>query len=121
VIHDPLITVTVSEADGVEMLDVCGELDLTSAESLTSALAAVTARVVIVDLSRLGFIDSTGMRAIDLAHRRLAASGRKLLIVAPDESIAGWTFRIAGFEDVHLMDSREVALLEATRDGLNGV
>jgi anti-sigma B factor antagonist len=93
-----------------EILEVRGELDLTNADMLDEALAQTSTRAVIVDLAGLGFVDSTGMRAIDQAHRRLAAAGRTLLIVAPADSTAGWTFRIAGFGNGSVLESLDVAL-----------
>jgi anti-anti-sigma factor len=95
--------------DEFELLELSGELDLTNARSVDEALAGTTARTVIFDLSALGFIDSTGMRTIDQAHRRFASDGRILLIVAAEDSTAGWTFRIAGFEPGLVLESREDA------------
>jgi anti-anti-sigma factor len=95
--------------DRFELLELSGELDLTNARSVDEALAGTAARAVIVDLSALGFIDSTGMRTIDRAHRRFASGGRILLIVAAEGSTAGWTFRIAGFERGLVLGSREEA------------
>jgi anti-anti-sigma regulatory factor len=59
----------------------------------------------VLDLGLLVFVDSAGIRTIDLAHRALRDSGRTLLVVAPPESRAGWTFRIAGFDSNVVLDS----------------
>jgi anti-anti-sigma factor len=88
---------------------VRGELDLTNASALDEALLQTSARAVILDLDGLDFVDSAGMRAIDRAHRRLADDGRMLLIVAPGESRAAWTFRVAGFADGAVLESVELA------------
>jgi anti-sigma B factor antagonist len=100
------------ETAGAEV--VHGELDLTNAESLDRALSSATSSVVIVDLTGLRFIDSAGMRTIDHAHRRLAGAGRSLLIVAPSESTAGWTLKIAGFGGTFVAGSLELAMRRAT-------
>ena len=92
-----------------------GELDLTNTPELEQALARTASQVVVLDLSELAFVDSAGMRAIDQAHRQLAESDRTLLIVAPAESRAAWTFRVAGFSDDLLHESLDEALLEAVR------
>ena len=70
---------------------------------------------MILDLGGIAFIDSAGIHAIDQAHRRLAETGRSLLVVAPDESRAAWTFRVAGFGEGFVLDSRASALAEAER------
>jgi anti-anti-sigma factor len=88
---------------------VRGELDLTNASALDEALLQTSARAVILDLGGLDFVDSAGMRAIDRAHRRLADDGRMLLIVAPGDSRAGWTFRVAGFANGTVLESVEIA------------
>lgn len=103
---------------GYETITVGGELDLTTVDALELAIGETIARAVIVDLAGLGFVDSTGMRSVDQAHRRLAGAGRILLIVAPPDSTAGWTFRIAGFEEGHVLDSLEAAVARVTDDGL---
>jgi anti-anti-sigma regulatory factor len=72
-----------------------------------------SARVVILDLSGLAFIDSAGLRAIDRANGTMAADGRMLLVVAPESSRAAWTFRIAGFADDSFLDSLDAARLQA--------
>jgi len=104
------------QGESHEIIEVRGELDLTNAETLAEALAGTSTRAVIVDLGGLGFVDSTGMRAIDQAHRRLAAAGRTLLIVAPAESTAGWTFRIAGFSNGSVLESLDLALQQVPDD-----
>jgi anti-anti-sigma factor len=51
------------------LLEVTGELDLVTEPELEAALAAVTAPPVRIDLSRLAFMDSTGLRALLSAAR----------------------------------------------------
>jgi anti-anti-sigma factor len=99
-----------------DVLVVRGELDLTNASEITEALSETTSDTVGLDLTELAFIDSAGLRTIDQEHRRLAAEGRALVIVAPAESRAAWTFRVAGFSDTLLHDSLEAALLSLARD-----
>jgi anti-anti-sigma factor len=82
-----------------EILRAQGELDLTTTEDLGRALEATTKPLVVLDLGMLVFIDSAGLRAIDLGHRLLDDSGRSLRIVAPPDSRAAWTFRVAGTDD----------------------
>ena len=100
--------------DGLETIEVQGELDLTNAAGLEEALQT-TASAVVLDLGGLAFIDSAGIRTIDLAHRRLADEGKQLLVVAPPDSRAAWTFRVAGLADGYVFES--VGLAAAVLDG----
>lgn len=109
-----LLDVDRVELDGLEILRVRGELDLTSAGGLQEAVAATTARTVVMDLSGVAFLDSAGIRTIDDANRTLAATDRTLLVVAPPDSRVAWTFRLAGFADDLLLDSVEAASTQAS-------
>ncbi len=81
----------------VDLVRLRGELDLTNATALHDGVSATSSRSVVVDLTGVVFVDSAGIRAIDSEVKRLRASERLLLIVAPPDSRAGWTFRVAGF------------------------
>lgn len=96
--------------EGCEVIEVGGELDLTNAQSLEEAISGSDAGTVVLDLGGLGFIDSAGVRTVDQAHRRLAREGRTLAVVAPHESRAAWTFRIAGFADGFVRESLDATL-----------
>src|SRR5512139_696092 len=93
------------ELEGVQGVRVHGELDLTNADELSTAIQACTAASVVLDLSPVLFVDSAGVRAIDAEHARLVRSGRSLIVVAPPASRAAWTFRVAGFSDDFVVDS----------------
>lgn len=106
------------DGDRGEIVAVRGEVDLTNADQLGEALAAATGHTVVLDLSELAFLDSAGIRTIDRTRRRLAEEGRELLVVAPPESRAGWTFRVAGLADETVLASLELAVSRAaTSDG----
>ena len=109
----PPLTIERRTAPVGDVLVVRGEVDLTSVQTLEDAIAGVSAPVLVLDLCELEFLDSAGMRAIDHAHRRFGEEGRALLVVAPRESRAGWTLRVAGFAEDFAHESLEVALLEA--------
>jgi anti-anti-sigma factor len=96
------------EATG-DVVQARGELDLTNAHTLGDALCATTTPIVILDVSLLAFIDSAGIRTIDQTYGRLADDGRRLLVVAGDETRAAWTFRVAGFGDDFVVGSMDEA------------
>lgn len=70
-----------SERDAAHV-HVSGELDIATAPQLTEALdAALTnASLVLVDLSRLTFVDCIGLGAITAVHNRARSSARKLVL-----------------------------------------
>lgn len=103
-------------ADGTaRIMRVRGELDLTNASVLEDALTDAYGGATILDLSGVVFVDSAGIRTIDSAYKRLRQSNRALVVVAPPESRAGWTFRIAGFSSDFVLDSVEAAAEIAAR------
>jgi anti-sigma B factor antagonist len=71
-----------TEGDGI-VLSLHGELDLTSApifeRELRAAESASPVRLV-VDLSGLEFMDSTGLRALLLARERAGGNGHRLTL-----------------------------------------
>ena len=95
--------------DDGEVVEVRGELDLSNARLLEDSLSEVESQMVILDLTNVEFIDSAGIRTVDRGRRSFAEVGRTLLIVAPPASRAASIFRIAGFGDRFLLDSRDGA------------
>jgi anti-sigma B factor antagonist len=68
-----------------------GELDVAGSPLLEEALAAVADQpgvlAVVVDLSQLEFMDSSGLRAVVLADRRLRDDGLRFALVAGGEPV----------------------------------
>jgi anti-sigma B factor antagonist len=72
--------------DGVELLLVEGEVDIATASKLISVLNSSVAEAiksVIVDLSRVGFMDSTGLALLINTHRRLSLRRKGFAVVCP--------------------------------------
>ncbi len=73
--------------DGRVELAVAGEIDMSSVDALRDALTRVTQRhpgAIWLDLSDVGFMDSTGLTALVLAHRTLDDPDRRLTLICPD-------------------------------------
>ena len=71
------------ERNEVHLLTVSGELDVATHEALIEELERAEtsdAKPILLDLSRVTFIDSTGVRLLVQAHRRLAEIGRRLRV-----------------------------------------
>jgi anti-sigma B factor antagonist len=84
-------------------LAVSGELDLEHrayvARVLRSLAETCDWKVVEVDLSRLSFIDSSGLAVFALAHQQLPAIGSRLRIVGVGPAVAR-VFEMGGLWDV---------------------
>ena len=73
-----------AEGPGVNRVMLSGELDMATAPQLADALAEAPRDCValIVDLSELAFMDSTGLKTILSAHARFAEAGCRLVLIA---------------------------------------
>jgi anti-sigma B factor antagonist len=82
--------VTIEErGDGVRLL-LSGELDISTATRLEDDLRRVEAAepaLIVLDLSRLDFMDSTGLRLLIGADSRAHEAGRRLVIVRGNEMV----------------------------------
>ncbi len=87
--------------DGKRTVALSGEIDLASAPAVWDALepALEDATRVVVDLSDVRFIDSTGLSVLVRAHRRLSHNGGTLVVRSPSE-MAGRVLRVTGLDTV---------------------
>ena len=70
-----------------ELLEVTGEIDIASASRLISGLNDAVGdcdKPVVVDLSAVDFMDSTGLALLLNAHRRLARRDQGFAVVCGD-------------------------------------
>ena len=111
-----IVGVSVDRVKGVDVVTVGGEVDLTNADEVHDAVVVTTASAVVLDLTSVAYLDSSGIRSIDRAHRRLQADERRLLIVCPPDTAADWTLRVAGFNRAIVHESRDAALAAAAAD-----
>ena len=80
------LEIDISRVGAADVLDVRGELDIASALGLAGPLSDIATDGdghVVLDLSELSFMDSTGMSVLLNARRRLTRQGRRLLVVCP--------------------------------------
>ena len=78
------IAIDTASIEGGVIIAVAGEIDLLTADELTEALAAEVARqaLVVVDLTAVSFLSSSGLAALALAHRAAVEADHVLRIVA---------------------------------------
>ncbi|HSJ74026.1 MAG TPA: STAS domain-containing protein [Miltoncostaeaceae bacterium] len=73
-------------ADGVVIVAE-GELDLVGAPALAAALPESGEGVVILDLAGVGFMDSSGLRALLEARQTCLDAGRPFRIARPSDAV----------------------------------
>jgi len=86
------------EEQGAVQIAVAGELDLSSALTFDEEVRRAEERrpqTLVLDLRRLRFMDSTGLRLIISAQSRALRRGRRLAIVQGGEPVRR-LFRLAG-------------------------
>jgi anti-sigma B factor antagonist len=107
-----------SRVDGYELLAVEGELDIATAPRMISALNEAFAnleRPLVVDLSSVAFMDSTGLALLINAYRRVKRCGQGFAIVCPGGPISR-VFEIADMvESLHVCPDLASARRAATQ------
>src|SRR5215208_3687710 len=87
----PLDFDTTLTSAGDALIALAGELDLSGAPELDQEIEALSqnpdVRRVILDLRGLEFLDSSGLRVVALADRRLSAGGRTLALIRGSDSV----------------------------------
>ena len=112
---DPGFDIASAQAGGIATVTVAGEIDLTNADALEEAVTGTTAPAVVLDLTHVAYLDSSGIRAIDRSRRRLVSETRSLVIVSPRDTPSSWTFRVAGFDGELVVESMDEARATAAR------
>ena len=97
-----LLSITRTDDGDAVVLALSGELDVISAPDLAErldALAAAACPLVLLELSRLTFVDSAGVSVLVKARHEAEANGRRLILHGATEQVhqvfsvlglAGW-------------------------------
>ncbi len=87
--HEPSFKVGVSRVNGQVLVTVEGELDLATAPQLRDQLVELSEDKVeiVVDVTRLRFIDSTGLSVLVMAFNRTRAAGGSMVVRNPSQSV----------------------------------
>jgi anti-anti-sigma factor len=87
----PLTFTTTLSGAGDAVIALSGELDLSGAPSLEEEIERLASddavRRVVLDLRELAFMDSSGLRTVALAERRLGGAGRALVLVRGRDAV----------------------------------
>ena len=84
------LSVTATTTDGIHVLTVAGEIDHHTGDQLRQALdiTGTTRPHVVIDMSRVTFMDSSGLASLLNAQRRLTRAGRKLSLIVSEGPVA---------------------------------
>ena len=86
-------------ADGAVVVQVEGEVDASVDERLADViLLGGSGLDLVLDMSGVTFLDSTGLRALIRAQRACDARNQRFVVIAPS-AIVRRVFEIAGVED----------------------
>jgi anti-anti-sigma factor len=92
-----------SKVDGDRaVVTVRGDLDLQVAQRVVAELEKVEAgepALLVIDLSGLSFLDSSGMGVIAAAQARAVEAGRRIVLVRPPYTVRR-AFELSGFDEV---------------------
>jgi anti-sigma B factor antagonist len=112
------IDVTTVGDDQIQLFGLGGTLDIATSPTLRAALLEAADRSnheIVVDLTQLEFLDSTGLGALIGAHKRAAEHGGSVRLVAHEGQILR-LLRITGLLDVFsVYPSVDAALGDDTR------
>ena len=110
---------TTRAIDELSVVDVVGEVDVFSAPNLAEQLTQLFdagRRTVVVDLTLVTFLDSTGLGTLVAARNRAEEAGGQLPIIGSGERVLK-LFRITGLDEVFEIYPSIEAAIEATSTG----
>jgi anti-anti-sigma factor len=110
-----LADVTFESSDRLVVASVRGELDMSNSDEVGAALADRVpneALGLVVDLSNVDYMDSTGIHVVYELRERLLNRGQQIRLVVPPGSPVAETLRLAGVPStVGVADTAEAARL----------
>jgi len=100
-----MLSIIAGDLDGHPLLTVVGDLDMSTAPSLTRAalsLIADGARDVIIDARELAFCDSSGLATFVQVAARISPDGGRLAIAGP-QSIVRRILEVSGLDEAFVV------------------
>jgi anti-sigma B factor antagonist len=109
--------VTFSRLGPAELVRLTGEIDLANAHDIGRAIARHTsaAGAVLIDLTRVSFLDSAGVRLLDALAGDMSDSGIPFRLVVGKRGAARMTLTLCAFRDDLLATDLDRAAAELER------
>ena len=95
----PEFSVSIRNIPDFHILALHGDLDMASAPGLADVLKEIAGSTVVVDLSDLTFMDSSGISALVVARNQMEAEGKGDLVVTRPEGILRRVLEIVGLSE----------------------
>jgi anti-anti-sigma factor len=122
--REPFVIEVTELSGGTYLVTVSGEMDIATSPELLSRLSTLRGSGpyrVLVDLARLTFMDSTGIKVLVSSAKDVAARGGELVVVAPTKNIRR-VFDIVQLSDVLLIvESIDAAMGQVQQPSGGGV
>ncbi len=111
-----LADLDISHQGGVVLVRLAGEIDMSNAGEVSSAIAQGTpndALGVVLDLSGVEYLDSAGIHLLYRLRESLRARGQALKLVIPPDSAVNGALRLAGVEgQIEIFHTAEEATMQ---------
>ena len=117
--RDELATLRVRERSGIVMAAVEGEIDLSNAPFLRTELTAAVSNAahgLLIDLTTLEFLDSSGVHMLYDIADRLATRQQRFAVVLPADAPPRRAVELSGVEPATWLFPDQSAALEAIGD-----
>jgi stage II sporulation protein AA (anti-sigma F factor antagonist) len=95
------LSVVATATDGIRVLTVTGEIDHHTGGQLRRALdvTGTTRPRIVIDMSRVTFMDSTGVNILIAAYKAVTGAGGWIRLAAPTDSVL-YVLHIVGVDDI---------------------
>jgi anti-sigma B factor antagonist len=109
--------VTFSRIGSAQLVRLTGEIDLSNAHEIGRVIARHTtaADAVLIDLTRVSFLDSAGVRLLDALVGDMDQSGTPFRLVVGERGAARMTLTLCAFRDDLLANDLDRAAAELAR------
>ena len=85
-VRDAELSLSTETSEGLAVVRVAGDFDLSTIDAFDEELEpSVSTDVVVIELSGCTVLDSSGLRTLVRAQRRVAEAGGRLVLVAPSQ------------------------------------
>ena len=118
--RDPIVEFQVAESSGVLVARLIGEIDASNAGELRLAVSdrlASTSSGLILDLSEVAYLDSSGIHLLFDLGRRLRTRRQVLLLVVPEEAPTRRVLTLCNINGVAPMVPTVEAAMRRIEDG----
>jgi stage II sporulation protein AA (anti-sigma F factor antagonist) len=108
-LNDDHYAIEASDEDHARRLVLSGEIDMSAHEVLVAAFSKelLGTDCLIVDLSAVTFLDSTGINALISGHKEAEAAGKQFIVVPGPEQVMH-TLKVTGVDTVLDLSGRGV-------------